>query len=41
MLEQNMKKKRSLTSMLAILVLLGLIIVLENISEWVPGVPAI
>ena len=41
MLEQNMKKKRSLTSMMAILVLLAIIIVLENISEWVPGVPAI
>ena len=41
MLEQNMKKKRSLTSMMAILVLLAGIIVLENISEWVPNVPAI
>ena len=41
MLEQNMKKKNSIRSMLAILVLLAGIIVLENISEWIPGVPAV
>ena len=41
MLEQNMKKKHSMYSMLAILGLLAGIIVLENISEWVPNVPAI
>ena len=41
MLEQNIKKKRTMTSMVAILVLLAGIIVLENISEWIPGVPAV
>jgi len=41
MLEQNIKKKHTISSMVAILVLLAGIIVLENISEWIPGVPAI
>jgi len=41
MLEQNTKKKRTLSAMVSILVLLAVIIVLENISEWVPGVPAV
>ena len=41
MLEQNIKKKHTLRSMIAILVLLAGIIVLENISEWIPGVPAV
>lgn len=41
MLEQNTKKKRTLSAMVSILVLLAGIIVLENISEWLPGVPAI
>ena len=41
MLEQNIKKKCTLASMTAILVLLAGIIVLENISEWIPGMPAV
>lgn len=41
MLEQNIKRKHTISSMLAILVLLAGIIVLENISEWIPGAPAI
>ena len=41
MLEQNIKRKHTISSMLAILVLLAGIIVLENISEWIPGVPAV
>ena len=40
MLEQK-KKSNSWKSMLAIGVVLALLIVLENISEWVPNVPAI
>ena len=41
MLEQNIKKKHTLSSMIAILVLLAGIIVLENITEWIPGMPSI
>lgn len=41
MLEQNMKRKNVISSMLAILVLLAGIIVLENVSEWIPGMPAV
>lgn len=41
MLEQNIKKKHTLSSMLAILVLLAGIIVLENITEWISGMPSI
>ena len=40
MLEQK-KKSNSWKTMLAIGVVLALLIVLENISEWVPNVPAI
>ncbi len=38
MLEQNTKKKRSMTALLWIVALLAAIILLENISEFVPGV---
>ena len=41
MLEQNIKRKHTLSAMVSILVLLAGIIVLENISEWIPGVPAV
>ena len=41
MLEQNNKKKSSLTAFLWIVALLALVIVLENISEFIPGVPPI
>ena len=41
MLAQNTNKKGSFKTLMAILVTLILIVVLENISEYVPGVPAI
>ena len=41
MLQRNEKKAGTLRSMLAIMVLLLLVIVLENISAWIPGMPAI
>ena len=41
MLQKNERRAGTLRSMLAIMVLLLLVIVLENISAWVPGMPAI
>lgn len=41
MLQKNEKKAGTLRTMLAIMVLLLLVIVLENISAWVPGMPAV
>ena len=41
MLQKNEKKAGTLRIMLAIMVLLLLIILLENISSWIPGMPAI
>ena len=41
MLQQNTNKKRSFKSLIAILVVLLVIVVLENISEFIPDVPAI
>ena len=41
MLQKNEKRAGTLRAMLAILVLLLLVIVLENISAWIPGMPAI
>ena len=41
MLQKNEKKAVTLRTMLAIMVLLLLVIVLENISAWIPGMPAI
>ena len=41
MLQKNEKKAGTLRTMLAIMVLLLLVILLENISSWIPGMPAI
>ena len=41
MLQKNERRAGTLRSMLAIMVLLLLVIVLENISAWIPGMPAI
>ena len=41
MLEQNTTKKRSYAALISIMVMLLLIVLLENISEWIPGVPAV
>ena len=41
MLQKNEKRAGTLRAMLAIMVLLLLVIVLENISSWIPGMPAI
>ena len=41
MLQKNEKKAGTLRTMLAIMILLLLVIVLENISAWIPGMPAI
>ena len=41
MLQKNEKKAVTLRTMLAIMVLLLLVIVLENISTWIPGMPAV
>ena len=41
MLQKNEKKAGTLQTMLAIMVLLLLVILLENISSWIPGMPAI
>ena len=41
MLQKNEKRAGTLRAMLAIMVLLLLVIVLENISAWIPGMPAI
>ena len=41
MLQKNEKKAGTLRAMLAIMVLLLLVILLENISSWIPGMPAI
>ena len=41
MLQKNEKKAGTLRTMLAIMVLLLLVIVLENISAWIPGMPAV
>ena len=41
MLQKNEKRAGTLRAMLAILVLLLLVILLENISSWIPGMPAI
>ena len=41
MLQKNEKKAGTLRTMLAIMILLLLVIVLENISTWIPGMPAV
>ena len=41
MLQKNEKRAGTLRNMLAIMVLLLLVIVLENISAWIPGMPAV
>ena len=41
MLQRNERRAGTLRAMLAIMVLLLLVIVLENISAWIPGMPAI
>ena len=41
MLQKNEKRAGNLRAIFAILVLLLLVIVLENISTWIPGMPAI
>ena len=41
MLQKNERRAGTLRAMLAIMVLLLLVIVLENISAWIPGMPAI
>ena len=41
MLKQKTEKKGSFRSFLAIAVLLMLIVLLENISSWIPGVPSV
>ncbi|MCI7018308.1 MAG: branched-chain amino acid ABC transporter permease [Clostridiales bacterium] len=41
MLQKNEKRAGTLRAIFAILVLLLLVIVLENISTWIPGMPAI
>ena len=41
MLQKNEKRAGTLRTMLAIMVLLLLVIVLENISAWIPGMPAV
>ena len=41
MLHKNEKRAGTLRTMLAIMVLLLLVIVLENISTWIPGMPAV
>ena len=41
MLQKNERRVGTLRTMLAIMVLLLLVIVLENISTWIPGMPAI
>ena len=41
MLQKNEKKAGTLRTMLAVMVLLLLVILLENISSWIPGMPAI
>ena len=41
MLQKNERRVGTLRTMLAIMVLLLLVIVLENISSWIPGMPAI
>ncbi|MGM9584404.1 MAG: branched-chain amino acid ABC transporter permease [Faecousia sp.] len=40
MLQKNEKRSGTLRTMLAIMVLLLLVIVLENISTWIPGMPS-
>ncbi|MCI6227360.1 MAG: branched-chain amino acid ABC transporter permease [Clostridiales bacterium] len=41
MLQKNEKRAGTLRTMLAIMVLLLFVIVLENISSWIPGMPAV
>ena len=41
MLQKNEKRSGTLRTMLAIMVLLLLVIVLENISTWIPGMPSV
>ena len=41
MLQKNERRVGTLRTMLAIMVLLLLVILLENISSWIPGMPAI
>ena len=41
MLQKNEKRAGTLRAMLAIMVLLLFVIMLENISSWIPGMPAI
>ena len=41
MLQKNEKRAGALRAMLAIMVLLLFVIMLENISSWIPGMPAI
>ena len=41
MLQKNERRAGTLRAMLAIMVLLLLVIVLENISAWIPGMPAV
>ena len=41
MLQKNEKRAGTLRAMLAIMVVLLLVILLENISTWIPGMPAI
>ena len=41
MLQKNEKRASTLRAMLAIMVLLLFVIMLENISSWIPGMPAI
>ncbi len=41
MLKQKRSKKRSFAAFVGIALLLGLVIVLENISSWIPGMPRV
>ena len=41
MLQKNEKRSGTLRTMLAIMVLLLLVIVLENLSTWIPGMPSV
>ena len=35
------KKQRGFSAMIGIVILLALVILLENISSWIPGMPAV
>ena len=41
MLKQENKKQGSFRALIGIVVLLALIVVLENIAAWIPGMPAV